>query len=141
MIIEKSRLPTLASALAILAYSSTAFADGVPITPGLWEIKTQNSMLGTEDIDQQCMQDTVFDPVAILGDEDGCEISNETVSGNTVGYDLACVDEQERGSATGHFSFTIDGDQGNGNVDMTFNIAGETMDMQYTMAAARLGDC
>ncbi|MGI9421024.1 MAG: DUF3617 domain-containing protein [Geminicoccaceae bacterium] len=141
MHIGKCRLPALAPAMAILAFSSTAFAGGVPITPGLWEIKTHNSMLGTEEVDQQCMRETVFDPVAILGQEDGCEISNETVKGNTVGYDLACIDEQQRGSATGHFSFTIDGDQGNGNVDMTFNIAGETMNMQYTMAAARLGDC
>lgn len=136
-----SRLAVLSSAVVAIASSTAALAGGVPITPGLWEIKTHNSMLGTEDVDQQCMQETVFDPVSILGQEDGCQISNETVSGNTVDYDLACIDEQERGSATGHFSFTIDGDQGNGNVDMTFTIAGETMNMQYTMAAARLGDC
>lgn len=128
-------------AIAIMALSLTALADGVPITPGLWEIKTHNSMLGTEEVEQQCMQDTVFDPAAVLGEEDGCEIRNEVVSGNTVDYDLSCVDEEQRGSATGHFSFTVDGDQGSGNVDMDFNIGGETMSMQYTMAAARIGDC
>lgn len=137
----RCRLPVLATALAVFALSSTAFAAGVPITPGLWEIKTQNSMLGTEEVDQQCMQETVFDPSTILGDEEGCELSNENVSGNTINYDLACVDEGQQGSATGHFSFTIDGDQGSGNVDMTFNIGEETMKMQYSMAAARIGDC
>ncbi len=135
------RLMGLAPALAALSLSSTAMAAGVPITPGLWEIKTQNSMLGTEEVNQQCMQDAVFDPAAILGDEEGCELSNETVSGNSIDYDLACVDEGQQGSATGHFSFTIDGDQGNGNVDMTFNVGGETMNMQYSMAATRIGDC
>ena len=141
MIIEPIRLPTLAAALTAFALPFSAWADGVPITPGLWEIKTHNAMLGTEEVDQQCMRETVFDPVAILGEEDGCEISNETVSGNTVDYDLACVDEEERGSANGHFSFTVDGDQGSGKVDMTFNVNGETLNMRYTMAAARLGDC
>ncbi len=141
MTITIFRLPALAVSLAALACSTTTFAAGMPITPGLWEIKTQNSMLGTEEVDQQCMQQAVFDPAAILGDEEGCELSNEQVSGNSIAYDLACVDEQQRGSATGQFSFTIDGDQGSGNVDMTFDVGGETMTMQYTMAAARIGDC
>ncbi|MEM8951531.1 MAG: DUF3617 family protein [Pseudomonadota bacterium] len=141
MTITIDRLKQLTPALVALTLSSTAFAGGVPITPGLWEIKTQNSLLGTEEIDQQCMRETVFDPAAILGEEEGCELTNEVVSGNTVDYDLACVDEEQRGSAIGHFSFTIDGDQGSGNVDMTFNIGEESMNMQYTMAAARVGDC
>lgn len=141
MTMTTCRLAVLAPALAALTLSSTVFAAGVPITPGLWEIKTKNSMLGTEEVNQQCMQEAEFDPTAILGDEEGCELSNENVSGNTVDYDLACVDEGQQGSATGHFSFTIDGNQGNGNVDMTFNVGGETMNMQYSMAAARLGDC
>lgn len=135
------RLAVLAPAMAAVTLSSTAFAEGVPINPGLWEIKTHNSMLGTEEVEQQCMREAVFDPVSILGDEEGCEINNETVTGNTVDYDLACVDEQQRGSATGHFSFTIDGDQGSGNVDMTLDINGEVLNMQYSMAAARVGDC
>ncbi|MGI9492895.1 MAG: hypothetical protein ACR2QF_10905, partial [Geminicoccaceae bacterium] len=41
---------------------STAFAEGLPITPGLWEIKTQNSMLDSEEVQQSCMKDAVFDP-------------------------------------------------------------------------------
>ncbi len=141
MTITIFRLAAFAPALAAFGLSATAFAAGVPITPGLWEIKTQNSMLGTEEVDQQCMRDAVFDPAAILGDEEGCELSNETISGNTIDYDLACVDESQQGSATGHFSFTIEGDQGSGAVDMTFKVGGETMNMQYSMAAARVGDC
>ncbi|MGI9500172.1 MAG: DUF3617 domain-containing protein [Geminicoccaceae bacterium] len=135
------RPPVLAPAMVVMALSSTAIAEGVPITPGLWEIKTHNSMLGTEEVEQKCMREETFDPSKILGQEEGCEINNEVISGNTVDYDLACVDAQAGGSATGHFSFTIDGDQGNGNVDMTFNVGSESMTMQYSMAAARLGDC
>ena len=120
-------VPGLAAGVAIWAFSTTTYAAGVPINPGLWEFKTQNSMLGTEEVDQQCMRETVFDPAAILGDEEGCELSNEQVSGNTIDYDLTCVDEEQRGSASGHFSFTIDGDRGNGNVDLTFNVGEESV--------------
>jgi len=121
--------------------TTKAFSAGVPITPGLWEIKTENAMLGTEDVDQQCMMDSVFDPVSLLGEEEGCEINNETVTGKTVAYDLACTDDEARGQAIGHFSFTIDGDQGNGDVDLTFDIGGQQMSMQFSMDAKRVGDC
>lgn len=141
MDLRTCRPAVFAPTMAMIALSSTAFAEGVPITPGLWEIRTQNSMLGTEEVNQKCMRDAVFDPAAILGEEEGCDISNESVAGNTVNYDLACIDEEQRGSAMGHFTFTIDGDQGNGNVDLTFNIGEDTMSMQYTMAAVRVGDC
>lgn len=75
------RPSVLAPTMMVLTLSSTAFAEGVPITPGLWEIKTHNSMLGTDEVEQQCMRESVFDPVAVLGDEEGCEISNETITG------------------------------------------------------------
>ncbi|MEM7041631.1 MAG: DUF3617 family protein [Pseudomonadota bacterium] len=135
------RLSSFVPALAVIAMSVPAFADGVPITPGLWEIKTHNSLLGTEEVERQCMRKAVFDPASILGEEEACQVSNEIVSGNTVEYDLACADEEQRGSAAGHFSFTIDGDQGSGNVDLTLDVGGESMSMQYTLAAARVGDC
>ncbi len=120
---------------------STAFAEGLPITPGLWEIKTQNSMLGSEEVEQSCMKETVFDPMSMMGEEEGCEIMNEVISGNSVDYDIACVDDQQLGKAEGHFSFTIDGDRGNGEIDLTMTIGEESMNMQFNMDAKRIGDC
>jgi hypothetical protein len=127
--------------LAVMTSSFTAWADGVPITPGLWKVKTQNSMLGTEEVGEQCMRDEVFDPVSMLGKEEGCDITNETVAGNTVDYDLTCMDDTKQGRADGHFSFTIDGDQGSGKIDMTLNVGGQSMDITYKMDAERIGDC
>lgn len=127
--------------LLVMTSGFAAWAGGVPITPGLWKVKTQNSMLGTEEVGEQCMQNEVFDPVSMLGKEDGCDISNETVVGNTVDYDLTCMDDTKQGRADGHFSFTIDGDQGSGKIDMTLNVGGQSMDITYKMDAERIGDC
>ena len=131
-----------ASSLLIgILFGSAAVAEGLPITPGLWEIKTQNSMLGGEEVQQSCMKEAVFDPFIMMGEEDGCEIMNEVLAGNSVDYDVTCVDDQKLGKAEGHFSFTIHGDQGSGKIDLTMTLGQESLNMQVTMDARRVGDC
>jgi hypothetical protein len=120
---------------------SQARADGLPINPGLWEIKTQNPMMGNEQVQQHCMKEAEFDPVSMMGEKQGCEIMNQQIAGNTVDYDLTCTDDTEQGKAEGHFTFTIDGDQGNGQVDLKMSFGEQSMNMQYTMDAQRVGDC
>lgn len=139
MTIRMFGLPLLAAVM--VSAPVMAAAEGLPITPGLWEVKTANPMFGTEEVEQHCMQEAVFDPAAMFGDQEGCEISNKAIAGNRMNYDLTCADGQQPGSATGHFSFTIDGDQGSGNVEMVLDINGQTMNMNYSMAASRVGDC
>ncbi|MGI9452180.1 MAG: DUF3617 domain-containing protein [Geminicoccaceae bacterium] len=124
-----------------IVLGSTAFAEGLPITPGLWEIKTQNSMLGSEEVQKSCMKDAVFDPLSMMGKEEGCEIANEVITGNSVDYDVTCIDDQQAGKAEGHLSFTINGDQGYGKVDLTMSVGDQSMNMQFNMDAKRIGDC
>ena len=131
---------TATCALTLLA-AAPAAAEGLPITPGLWEITSKNSMTGREHVGQECMADAVFDPSAMAKDADGCSLDNETVSGNTISYDMNCTDGINEGEVTGHFSFTIDGDQGSGRTDMTFKVNGQTMSMSQEMSARRIGDC
>ena len=138
---KPSVLHLSAAALILGAGAPVAFAEGLPITPGLWEMTSQNPMTGTDVVRQECMVDAVFDPSAMMGEERGCTVSDEVVSGNTVDYDLTCTDPNMQGSFNGHFSFTIEGDQGNGNVDMKFDVGGQTMNMSYDVAAKRVGDC
>ncbi len=122
-------------------FASSAHAEGLPITPGLWEITTQNSTLGSREVEQSCMTEAVFDPVSMMGDEAGCEVANERVQGNSVDYDIVCVDDTAAGKAEGHFAFTIDGDRGDGQVDLTMTVGDQSMTMQYSMDAKRIGDC
>jgi hypothetical protein len=138
---KPSVLHLSAAALILGASAPVALAEGLPINPGLWEMTSQNPMTGADVVRQECMVDAVFDPSAMMGKERGCTVSDEVVSGNTVDYDLTCTDPNMQGSFNGHFSFTIEGDQGNGNVDMKFDVGGQTMNMSYDVAAKRVGDC
>jgi len=132
----------VASSVLIIAFASSgAFAEGLPITPGLWEMTTQNPMTGANEVQQECMTENVFHPSEMMEEDAGCTVSDEVVSGNTVDYEMTCSDPNMPGSMNGLFSFTIDGDQGNGNVDMTFDVNGQTMNMSYSIAAKRVGDC
>ncbi len=128
-------------ALGASLFASSVHAEGLPITPGLWEITTHNSMLGSQEVEQSCMTETVFDPVSMMGEEAGCEVTNERVQGNSVDYDIICVDDAAAGKAEGHFAFTIDGDRGDGKIDLTMTVGDQSMSMQYSMDAKRIGDC
>ncbi|MDH3662186.1 MAG: DUF3617 domain-containing protein [Alphaproteobacteria bacterium] len=141
MTLMRSALPVAATACTLLATMSITLAEGLPITPGLWEMTTQNPMTGTDVVRQECMTEAVFDPSHMIGKERGCDVSNQAVSGNTVDYDMTCQDPSGQGAMQAHFSFTIDGDQGNGNVDMSFDMGGQTMKMNHKVSAKRVGDC
>ena len=141
MTMMTSRHLVLGTLLGSLASTSLAVAEGLPITPGLWEITTSNGISGAPEVEQSCMTEPVFDPVGMMGEAEGCEVSNETIQGNSVDYDIACIDNAAGGKAEGHFSFTVDGDQGNGQVDLTMSIGDQSMNLQYKMDAKRIGDC
>lgn len=127
--------------LGLVPFASSGNAEGLPITPGLWEITTKNPMMDGQDVEQSCMKEAVFDPVSMMGDEEGCDVFNEKIQGNTVDYDITCVNDKEKGKAEGHFSFTIDGDHGDGQVDLKMSFGDQSMNMQYTVDAKRVGDC
>lgn len=141
MKIVACRLSAITPAVILIAFSSVAGAEGLPITPGLWEFTTQNPILGTNDVEQECVRDDTFDAASMLDDSEGCEISNEVVGDKTIDYDMTCTDPGTSGSVKGHFSFKIDGDQGSGNADMTMDMGGQTMSMSMVMTAKRVGDC
>jgi hypothetical protein len=134
--------PSVAAALTFLSVGSAAVAEGLPITPGLWEMTSQNPMTGEDDVLEECMSDGVFDPISMMEETQGCTFSNETVSGNSIDYDMTCTDPEMPGAMTAEFSFTIDGDQGSGNVDMRMEMNGQTaMSMSTSVTARRVGDC
>jgi hypothetical protein len=134
--------PSVAAALTFLSVGSAAVAEGLPITPGLWEMTSQNPMTGEDDVLEECMSDGVFDPISMMEETQGCTFSNETVSGNSIDYDMTCTDPEMPGAMTAQFSFTIDGDQGSGNVDMRMEMNGQTaMSMSTSVTARRVGDC
>ena len=135
-------LSSAVAALTVFSLGPSVVAEGLPITPGLWEMTSQNPMTGEDDVFEECMSEGVFDPISMMEETDGCTFSNQTVSGNTIDYDMTCTDPDMPGAMTAQFSFTIDGDQGSGNVDMSMDMNGQTaMTMSTSVAAKRVGDC
>ena len=141
MMSKRIALTTAAVALSLGATAPIVSAEGLPITPGLWEMTTQNPMTGRDHVRQECMTDAVFDPHKMMEAEQDCVIGSQSVSGNTLDYDMTCADPSGQGTMKGHFSFTVEGDQGHGNADMKVEFNGQAMNMNYSMTAARVGDC
>lgn len=137
-------MKTATFTLAAIAIFNTglAHADSLPITPGLWEITStrDNPMTGQQQTqtDQECIVEDRFDPIARMGD-DGCQVTNSDLDGNTLTFDLSC--NMQGGQGTMHGVYTIDGDRGEGEMTMQFSFGGQTMSMQNSSVARRIGDC
>lgn len=141
MMLKRLALPTAALAFSLGATAPIVSAEGLPMTPGLWEMTTQNPMTGRDHVRQECMTDAVFDPRKMMEAEQDCVIGDQSINGNTLDYDMTCADLSGQGSMEGRFSFTIEGDQGHGNADMKVEFSGQAMNLNYTMTASRVGDC
>lgn len=116
--------------------------DILPMTPGLWEttVTSTNSFTGTQtNTQQECIVEDHFDPRKMAEGSDECEIADSNVDGNTLTFTMACT--MQGGSATMTGTYTVDGDQGSGSMNMEGSFGGQTMTMESTMVANRIGDC
>lgn len=135
------RFSALLPAVAAAALASTAWAGGLPITPGLWEMNTQATVFGKTDgqVEQRCIEEDSIDPVALVQKAEGCSVDNATVDGSTLSFDQSCA--AENGEVAGHFTFTIEGDEGSGTGEMTMTMGGVEMPVSYATVMTRVGDC
>jgi Protein of unknown function (DUF3617) len=113
-----------------------ARAEGLPIRDGLWETTVQNPMTG-ERTNRECLKDAVLDPRSMLEGQNECEMTEEAVEGNTLTFAMACAGGS--GSAQGRMS--VEGDHGDGEISMQFDMGGRKMSMTMSWDAVRIGDC
>lgn len=113
-----------------------ARAEGLPIRDGLWETTVQNPMTG-ERTSRECLKDAVLDPQTMLDGQDDCQMTEQARDGNTLTFTMACAG----GSGTAKGRMFVEGDQGNGEIDMEFDMGGRKMSMTMTWDAVRVGDC
>ena len=121
--------------LGILASQDTR-AEGLPIRDGLWETTMQNPMTG-ERTTRECLKNAVLDPQTMLEGQDDCQMTEQALDGNTLTFTMACAG----GSGTAHGRMSVDGDQGNGEISMQFDMGGRKMSMAMSWEAVRVGDC
>ncbi len=133
-------------AIAASALSaSPVLAEGLPINPGMWRITstTTNMMTGQPqtETEDQCMEESTFDPVAEIQDEgDGCAVSDQTISGNTMTFTMTCQGA-DGPPMVGNARYTVNENDGDGEITYTASFGGQTMTMQSSWVAERVGDC
>ncbi|MGI9285833.1 MAG: DUF3617 domain-containing protein [Pseudomonadales bacterium] len=123
---------------------AVAWAEGLAITPGMWETTTttENSVTGNRtDTRKDCVKESVLDPSSQMQGmpKDQCQVKTK-VDGNTINYDMVCTPPQGvKMNFTG--SVTVDGDRMQGSMQMEGAMAGQAMTMSMKSTGKRLGDC
>lgn len=132
-----------AAAAAILAGLASgalgahhARAEGLPIRDGLWETTMRNPMTG-ERTSRECLKDAVLDPQTMLEGQDDCQMTEQALDGNTLTFTMACAG----GSGTAEGRMSVEGDHGDGEISMEFDMGGRKMSMTMSWDAVRVGDC
>ncbi len=126
----------------LAALSQSAFAkDGPTMNPGKWEVKTvqKSSMMKKEKVTNatECVKEDK-NPLEAIMEAGKCKVTKQETKGHNVSWDMECGDQY---SATGHGTFTADGDSGEGTIDMKMKLQGIEVNVQNTWSGKRVGDC
>jgi hypothetical protein len=113
-----------------------ARAEGLPIRDGLWETTVQNPMTGAR-TSRECLKDAVLDPQSMLEGQDDCRLTEQARDGNTLTFTMVCAG----GSGAAKGRMFVEGDRGNGEMSMEFDMGGQPMSLTLSWDALRVGDC
>ncbi len=130
-------------ALALVLTTSISFAEGLTVTPGLWETKmTRTDPVSgnpVTNINKQCVEQTEFDPAEMMKGMQGCKMLQNDLAGNKLDFKMQC--DASGTSSTVEGSYQVDGDQGKGSMSISMNVMGQAMNMSMNWESKRLGDC
>ena len=134
---------TVVLMLITFATTSTAFAQGLPFNPGLWETTATrtDAMTGepVTDTRQECVESDEFDPRSLIQGVEGCEVNDQTVSGDTLKFTMTC--NQEGSTSTIQGQVQPDGQTGSGQMSMSVSFGGQTMNFESSSTSKRVVDC
>lgn len=133
---------SLSLSLAVLC-SPAALAETLPVTPGLWEVTSTRTHPFTgqpvTEVNQLCMKQSEFDPRMLLEGMDGCQLTRQGRSGNTLEYAVQC--SQDGATIDVEGTMQTQGEQGQGVMTMRIQGAGMNMEMESSWTSRRLGEC
>ena len=122
-----------------------AWADGIPVEPGLWEMSSTMNMpmmpqprvtTATE-----CMKESEIS-MDDMGGEDmdpNCQFEMAQVDGNTMKWSVDCP--VEGGTSHGEWEATSTGDSVTGDGLVTISFQGQAMEMTMSWEGKRIGGC
>jgi hypothetical protein len=140
MMMRAIRRVTVGVALLGALADVPAMAEGLPITPGLWEARTRD-LVGEVDevIERRCVRDGVFDLAAEMAKDGSCAISNKTIAGNGMEFDVMCEDDGM--ILQGHISTVIDEEEGVHEAVLAVDLLGSRSEMHTLTEWRRIGAC
>ncbi|OQY18740.1 MAG: hypothetical protein B6I36_06290 [Desulfobacteraceae bacterium 4572_35.1] len=118
----KTIIALLISALILLCFSGNSFAAGINIKEGMWQLETSMTIPGmphkmpSTTFTQCITKATLIPPV---NKEDGCQIQDQSINGNTLTYTMVCSHDGD--TTTGHGSFNYSYDKMSGQLEITTN--------------------
>lgn len=130
----------------MIGYLSNALAEGVPITPGLWEMSGEmsGSMIPaphtTSSID--CIDQSELGPDYFKSKfGSSCDPSELQVDGNMISWTISCADSD--GGLEVHFKFISKGDSftGVGTWSMPSGIDEQSLELTINYSGQRIDDC
>jgi hypothetical protein len=140
-------MPTATIPLLVAALlCCPAYAAGINMRDGMWEITTKMEMTGKSDVvmPQQTVRHCITkkdlnDPRKTTPSADSrCKMSDYKLQGNTATWKMAC-DAQAGMTGTGTVNYS--GDSYSGNQTMAMTRSGQVMNMKMAFSGRRLGDC
>lgn len=139
---KRNLLPGAILAAALLA-SAPAFAGGMKVDPGKWEIHSiaRMSMMPTprESTSTQCVRESEMKPGEFLDDADGCRVSDVVAEKTRMAWKLVC--ESGGGRMDGNAEFHSTGSTMKGRMTLNMKHGGMDMTMVRIFDGRRVGDC
>lgn len=133
-------------AVVFLTFSASYAADSsIKVVPGNYSITTttksnmtNNAQVRTED---QCIEDTSYNPEQFMSEEDGCTASNMKKSGNKVTFDIKCDPGQGMPNMTGTGKASATSSTISSHYKMAGTFQGMDVSFDSKSEGTRTGDC
>jgi len=128
----------------VLLFAGNLAADGIPVSPGKWEMTSTMTMTmmpqPQTNTMTECIKDDHIDPESFNMDEETpCSIKDMTVDGDTLSWAISCP--TAAGQMDGQWEMTSQGDTLSGHGSMSAEFGGQKMGFDMTWEGKRIGDC
>lgn len=134
------------SILLLMSLAPYSFAEAAGMQPGLWEITTTMEMTGMPmkmpaQTVRHCYTQKELDQgknSVPLSDDKNCQVKDYKSKGNSASWTVVCTGKD---AMTGTGTMTFTPTSYTGKMRAKVKDGGETMDMTYSYAAKRIGNC
>lgn len=124
-----------------LCFISLAYASGMKVEPGLWEIKSQVTSPGGlhDNVSQECIQESVISPERMMDNNSGCEVTDSNADAKSMQWSIRC--ENEGVAMTGKGNAQSSGSSITGEMKIKANFNGQEFTMNTMWKGKRIGKC